>query len=216
MSYIKPCDAPVSDDYWGHKNRPVPSREPGTDYECAYGTPLAAPGSGRVVMVDNNPSGAEGRRWSLIADDGGQLDLIHNSVIYGAPGDRVEQGEIVALSGGSGFGQNRYYGPHVHVTYRERVGLPYSAASDFELMLAGSSGGNVSPVNTESEDDEMTVSYINVVGGKHQAGTFAVMRSNDGVLFAKRCTTDTHLEGVPVLDDKAVEAWRDVMPFQDL
>lgn len=71
-------------------------------------------------------------------------------------------------------------------------------------------------VKKEIEDDEMTMTYINLVGGKYSAGTFAVMRSNDGELFAKRVTKDTHLPNVPVLSDAALTKWLGIMTFQDL
>lgn len=214
MTYIAPCDAPVSENWAEHKNRDTPSREPGTDYACAYGTPLVSPASGIVVTVDNDPGGAEGRRWTLIADDGGVLDMIHNSIVYGEPGDRVEQGQTVARSGGSGYGINVYYGPHVHVTYRERDGLSYSQSSDFETRLGASWRDPAS--TTIREDEEMAATYINVEGVRYKAGTFAIMRDNAGALFAKRVTTDTHLEGVPTIPDSALDSWQNTMPFLDL
>ena len=150
--YLPPCNAKITDDYQGHKRRG--SKEPGTDYGCAYGTPLVAPFGGIVSVVDNNNGGAEGRRVSIDLDDGQRVSFLHCSKIIVSVGQRVNKGQHVANSGASGFGKDWYYGPHVHVSLWPRPGMAYSQTIDFEPFTV-----NVpDPKPPIVEDDEMTVS----------------------------------------------------------
>lgn len=129
--YITPADVGISDNRAAHIARG--SREPGTDYRTAPGTDLRVPGNGVVRLVDTNPGGAEGRRLSFQMDDGKVIDWLHLSRIMVGNGQRVTRGQTgVALSGGSGFGKENYYGSHVHVTLRANAGMPYSNTLNFE------------------------------------------------------------------------------------
>lgn len=137
MGYITPADVNISDHRSDHVARG--SLEPGTDYMTAYGTDLRMPASGTIVYVDNDPSGAEGRRLQINLDDGRVIDMIHLAQITANRGDRVSAGQRgVCLSGASAYGKDRYHGPHVHVTLRARPGLPFSNTLDFESYLGGS------------------------------------------------------------------------------
>lgn len=154
--YLPPCDAKITDTYQGHKRRG--SKEPGTDYGCAYGTPLVAPYAGRVSVVDNNNGGAEGRRVSIDLDDGRRVSFIHCSKIIVSLGQRVSKGQHIANSGASGFGKDWYYGPHVHVSLWPAPGMAYSQTIDFEPFTV-----DIKPM----EDDEMTVSLaVEIAPGK--------------------------------------------------
>lgn len=130
--YATPADVPVSDDYNGHRIRTPTSREPGTDYATPYGTPIRAAANGVVRLVDSSNGGAEGRRLSIQLDNGEVIDYIHLSQILVRVGDRVSAGTYVALSGASGYGQDWYYGPHVHVTRRANADTAFAKAIDFE------------------------------------------------------------------------------------
>lgn len=133
MTYIAPADVSISSSWQDHKNRQPPSKEPGTDYNVPYGTDYRMAANGVIVVVDNNNAGAEGRRLEINLDDGRVIDYLHNSHINGKIGQRVIAGQTgIALSGASGNGSDRYYGPHVHVTLRDRVGVPYANSIDFE------------------------------------------------------------------------------------
>ena len=130
MVYLTPADVPISDDFAGHKRRN--SAEPGTDFATPYGTKIRMAENGTVEVVDNNPGGAEGRRLGVILDDGNRIDYIHLSKNYMARrGQRVGKGTYVAESGGSGFGKNRHYGSHVHVTLRDTNATPFNLSMDF-------------------------------------------------------------------------------------
>lgn len=138
MSYVVPCNAPISDNYQAHKNRN--SAEPGTDYACAYGTDIVAAGNGTVVVVHNSSSGAAGRRVTIDLDDGRRVSYIHLSHVYATVAQRVRAGQVIAKSGASGFGKDWYYGPHVHVSLWERPGLSYADTIDFEKYLSSGDG----------------------------------------------------------------------------
>lgn len=140
MSYLTPADVGISDNRAAHVARH--SAEPGTDYKTAMNTDLRAPYDGRVILVDGSNAGAEGRRISMLLVDGNVVDWIHGQRIMAKVGDTFKRGEKgLALSGASGFGKDRHYGPHVHVTLRDRVGLPFSQTLDFEAFVAGTASG---------------------------------------------------------------------------
>lgn len=176
MSYLTPADVTVSDDRAAHLARG--SKEPGTDYETAFGTDLRAPANGIVRLIDSSPGGAEGRRISFLLDDGRVIDWIHLSKITTTVGKRVTRGQRgIALSGASGFGAEHYYGSHVHVTLRADSGRPFRQTLDFETYLAAPAGGGTTTpgagsVTTGSEHPDMFIAIIRkkdwylVVGGK--------------------------------------------------
>ena len=79
------------------------------DIACKVGTPVLSALSGTVVSV--NSSGA-GYGLHFVVDHGNGLKTLyaHCSKLYVTVGDRVERGEVVALSGMTG----RSTGPHLH------------------------------------------------------------------------------------------------------
>lgn len=154
-NYVAPANVRVSCSWQCHKNRRPPSPEPGTDYATAYGTDLAMAGNGRVVGVDNSPSGAEGRRLSIHLDDGRRVDYIHLSRIRVRVGDRVKRGQKgVANSGASGFGNNWYYGAHVHVSLWNQFGMPMNQTIDFEKYV-----GTPTPPKPEPPKGDTVIHY---------------------------------------------------------
>lgn len=117
--YIYPVDPnrwTLGDDYADHVARG--SQEPGIDWWCAVGTPIWAPGPGRIVDVQTSTAGATGRYVTLVTDAGDWFRFLHNSSISVAQGQTVTQGQVLAYSGGSGFGSESYYGPHTHVSFK--------------------------------------------------------------------------------------------------
>lgn len=106
----------VSDTFTGHKNRPTPSREPGTDYGCAYGSSVYAVEDGIVTRVDHSTSGAEGRRLSILLNDGQMVSMTHLSRILVTLHQKVRRGDLVAKSGASAWGREWGVGAHLHIT----------------------------------------------------------------------------------------------------
>jgi pyruvate/2-oxoglutarate dehydrogenase complex dihydrolipoamide acyltransferase (E2) component len=64
------------------------------------------------------------------------VDYLHLSRIDVKVGQIVQQGQVIGLSGASGKGSERGYGPHLHFSFRSG-GSPFSGAGnqDFEAIL---------------------------------------------------------------------------------
>jgi murein DD-endopeptidase MepM/ murein hydrolase activator NlpD len=137
--YIWPADPQVygiSDDFAAHIARG--SAEPGVDVMTPVGAPLWAPGPGTVTAVQTSPAGATGRYVTFVTDAGDWFRFLHNSSIVVSVGQHVEQAQLLAYTGGSGFGSEAYYGPHTHISFK--VGytgsFPGTNLDDFEAYMA--------------------------------------------------------------------------------
>jgi murein DD-endopeptidase MepM/ murein hydrolase activator NlpD len=88
------------------------SRHTGTDFASPAGTPIKAPGSGRIVLADD----LYFTGTTVIIDHGLGLisTLAHLSTRDVGEGDRVEAGQIIGRVGATG----RVTGPHLHWTLR--------------------------------------------------------------------------------------------------
>lgn len=115
-NYQRPVDAPISCSWACHLDRDPPSSEAGTDYACAYGTPVRAVAAGTVTYVKHSTSGAMGRVAEYRLDDGRDTRSIHLSEVWVDVGQRVERGQQIALSGASGFDSDWGYAAHLHHT----------------------------------------------------------------------------------------------------
>lgn len=183
--FIRPTSAKVSSSWADHKNRNPPSSEPGTDYACAYGTPLPAVADGTVIVVDRHNGGADGRRVTVKADNGMTYSFIHLSKIFVNVGDQVFTGVPICESGASAYGSDWGVGPHVHVTLWDRSRQRHSDTRDFEAYITNNT-------ETETGEDEM---IINIQGkaGVRTGGAFYIA---DG----KATFLGKSLRGVPTLD----------------
>jgi len=117
--YIWPADPAVygiSDNFAAHVARG--SAEPGVDVMTPVGAPLWSPAAGTIVDVNNSPSTAMGRYVTLVTTEGDWFRFLHNSALAVSVGDTVEQAQLLAYTGGSGFGQESYYGPHTHISFK--------------------------------------------------------------------------------------------------
>jgi len=135
MGYTRPVDAPISASWQSHRNRNPPSSEPGTDYACAYGTPIRAAGTGTVVDRTTSTAGGTGRFITLDMDDGRRVRYLHLSQLFRSVGDRVGEGDHIAASGASGFGSDWGYGAHVHTTLWPGHYYDFPDTIDFELYV---------------------------------------------------------------------------------
>lgn len=111
--YLLPAVS-VSDDFQAHRRRN--SAEPGTDFELAYGSVVKAPYAGTVRVVHATSDGAGGRYVGIDLADGNYFRALHLSKVSCKAGQKVTQGQQIGVSGGSGFGQDRHYGAHVHMS----------------------------------------------------------------------------------------------------
>ena len=106
--------APRSDSFGTRRvfNGTLASVHRGLDYHARPGTPVMAVNSGRVVLAQ--PLYYEGN--CVVIDHGMGLMTVymHLSNFKVAEGDTVRQGQLIALSGGTG----RATGPHLHLGVR--------------------------------------------------------------------------------------------------
>lgn len=83
---------------------------PGSDLTADVGTPIVSADSGRVV--EQTGGYGQGYGISLVVDHGGGIKsrYAHLSKTLVGIGDQVDQGQVIALSGNTGFST----GPHLH------------------------------------------------------------------------------------------------------
>lgn len=183
MGYALPCDAPVSASWQSHKDRNPPSSEPGTDYACAYGTPILAAGAGVVVAVNWSNGGGTGRYVSVDLDDGRRVRYLHLDEPWVSVGQRVGRAQGIAASGASGFGSDWGYGAHVHTTLFPGHANDFGATLDFALY-AGDDTPEPIPEPPMRGSDDMQVLQLNTWdGGGLQGVCYAV---SPGALYVVR------------------------------
>lgn len=110
-----------------YKNGEAGAYHGGVDVAVPTGTPVVAPAEGVVVLAASDPLTLEGKL--LMIDHGMGLGsaFLHLSRIDVHVGDRVRQGQPVALSGATG----RATGPHLH------WGMTWQGARLDPLLAAG-------------------------------------------------------------------------------
>lgn len=152
MSLIYPCDVhTVTDSFTDHQDRTPPSVNPGTDYAAKYGSDVYAVADGTVTDITYTFYGSGGRMVHIDHDNGDGSDYLHlSSIKVSRVGQRVKQGDIIAVSGASGFGKEWYYGPHLHISYRHARGHAYTnyKSVDFDALIksTATAGGNAKPL----------------------------------------------------------------------
>jgi murein DD-endopeptidase MepM/ murein hydrolase activator NlpD len=134
MSWIRPVEAKISDDFAAHTKRK--SVNPGVDYVVPVGTPLKAVADGVVARISNTVAGAGGRVVLIDFPSGHKADYLHLSRVDVAKGDAVKQGQVIGLSGGSGLGKELGYGAHLHFSFRHGgTFLTGTGNLDYEAFL---------------------------------------------------------------------------------
>lgn len=163
-----------------HQERvPTPSSEPGTDWYCPIGTPVLAPGDGVIYGYGTDIGPATGLWNGIDLDNGQRFRAMHYSKLIRKTG-RVKRGEVIALSGASGYGvwdwSGNWWtgGAHVHgtlwPTQVSRYGyhwvngkkVPYTIDFMRHADLSGLAGGGSSPfppTEPEERDIEMRTIY---------------------------------------------------------
>lgn len=110
VRYMWPVEGPISSYFgprWGRMHE-------GIDIVVPVGTPVKATRSGRVTV--SGWVGAYGYVVYIDHGDGLSSRYAHNSRLLVRPGEYVNQGQTIALSGSTG----QSTGPHVHFEIRER------------------------------------------------------------------------------------------------
>jgi murein DD-endopeptidase MepM/ murein hydrolase activator NlpD len=109
-----PCSGRITSPF-GWRFHPVLHKQKfhsGIDISAGMGTPVCAADSGVVIVSGWN--GGYGKM--VVIDHGNRISTLygHNSVLRVNVGDRVTQGQVIALSGSTGLST----GPHVHFEVR--------------------------------------------------------------------------------------------------
>ena len=113
-SFVWPCSGTITS-YYGWRVHPIfgtRKYHSGMDIGVDYGTPIHAAAAG--VVVYSGWMGGYG--YAIMIDHGGGLVTIygHNSSLSVSEGQRVSQGQVVALAGSTGYST----GPHCHFEVR--------------------------------------------------------------------------------------------------
>jgi murein DD-endopeptidase MepM/ murein hydrolase activator NlpD len=152
--FIPPVNAPITDDFAAHKARK--SVNPGIDYACPIGTPVVCVGDGEgvVTKVVDSITGAGGRMVNIKFNSyEWNVDYLHLSRIDVQVGQSVKQGQIIGLSGASGKGSERGYGPHLHFSFRSG-GAPFSGNNQDFLEILKEWGVDKGPATTQATPPE--------------------------------------------------------------
>lgn len=118
-TWIRPVDGgSITHDFTKHKTRTPASKNPGTDYAVATGTPIKAVADGTITGIVTTFTGSGGRMIFMSFPSGHNADYLHLSRIDVVAGQQVKQGQVIGLSGGSGLGKENGYGAHLHFSFR--------------------------------------------------------------------------------------------------
>jgi murein DD-endopeptidase MepM/ murein hydrolase activator NlpD len=125
----------ISDSFQDHVNRG--SVNPGTDYTASFGSNVYSVAAGLVTDAQPNYDGGGGMTIHIDHDDGSGADYLHLHHQNVAGGYRVSQGDLIAQSGGSGFGNENHYGAHLHISYRYNHSHGYGNVGnvDFDAIV---------------------------------------------------------------------------------
>lgn len=115
MRYPIPSQRHVSSGFSPSRRNPVTGRvQPhnGTDFSVRVGTPVLATGDGIVVKATSH---RDMGRYLVVRHDGKYTTVfMHLSKLLVKPGQKIKQGQKIALSGNTG----RSTGPHLHYEFR--------------------------------------------------------------------------------------------------
>ena len=115
-SFVAPVKTEVSESYGTSRtfNGKLASVHRGTDFRAPSGTPVHASNAGEVVLARDLYY--EGNCVVINHGLGFMTIYMHLSKFQVKEGDKVEKGQVIALSGGTG----RATGPHLHLAVRWR------------------------------------------------------------------------------------------------
>lgn len=103
--------------------RPNNRKHKGIDLKAAKGDLVYAPFKGTIINAKNSTSRAGGRTVVIKADDGNTVVMVcHLSSVRVNTNQKVEKGTVIGTVGGSGFGSESYYSPHLHLQVGSFVG----------------------------------------------------------------------------------------------
>jgi murein DD-endopeptidase MepM/ murein hydrolase activator NlpD len=197
-TWIRSVEGKISASYQDHKNRTPSSRNPGTDYAVATGTPVKAIADGTISGTVETFRGAGGRMIFQNFAGGYNADYLHLSRIDVQPGQEVKQGQVIGLSGGSGLGSETGYGAHLHLSIR-RGGSPTMGVGnlDFETLVGTAPAPAKAPVAPKPAKAKAPAKP------KVQGKTYTVVKGDNLTKIAKATgTTVAELVKLNVIKDK--------------
>lgn len=116
--WIRPVASKISSPF-GYRTHPVNKVKQfhnGIDLPVPLKTKVKCPYPGVVADVYHNPAG--GNQVIIKHDNGYMTGYAHLTQALVKKGDRVKQGEVIALSGNTG----KSTGPHLHLTMKDKAG----------------------------------------------------------------------------------------------
>jgi murein DD-endopeptidase MepM/ murein hydrolase activator NlpD len=146
-TWIRPVDGgTITHDFTKHQTRTPASKNPGTDYAVATGTPIKAVADGTITGIVTTFTGSGGRMIFQSFPSGHNADYLHLSRIDVQPGQVVKQGQVIGLVGGSGLGKENGYGAHLHFSFRVG-GKPTMGTGniDYEIFRGAPSAAPAAP-----------------------------------------------------------------------
>jgi murein DD-endopeptidase MepM/ murein hydrolase activator NlpD len=182
-TWIRSVEGRITSSYQDHKNRTPSSRNPGTDYGVATGTPVKAVADGTITGIVETFRGAGGRMIFQSFAGGYNADYLHLSRIDVKPGQEVKQGQVIGLSGGSGLGSETGYGAHLHLSIR-RGGSPTMGVGnvDFETLV-GTAPAPAAPAKVSATPKQAKAKAPAKPKGK--AKTYTVVKGDNLTKIAK-------------------------------
>lgn len=205
----------VTDDWQDHKDRN--SGMPGTDYGTAYGEPAYAVEDGKVTVAVKSTSSANGRYIGILLDDGRETWCLHLSVVSVSVGQRVTRGQKIGETGASGYGDDWYYGPHIHqslwpddawddptIDFEKYVGDPDEEGNMSTLKTvntpfeAGQVVGTTETYLYINADHDVSVAigpYEGVWGALYVSFDTLIPPSEEGSTFQVRAVVETYEDG---------------------
>lgn len=117
-SWIKPVAAKITSPF-GNRKHPVTGQlklHNGIDLAVPVGTQVKSPMSGTIEAVSTTKAG--GTQIVISHPNGFLSGYAHLSKALVKKGDKVKQGDVIALSGNTG----QSTGPHLHLTMKDATG----------------------------------------------------------------------------------------------
>lgn len=130
-SWLRPVVAKITSNF-GYRTDPKTGKpnvfHNGIDLAVALNTPIKSPMAGIVERVDDLASGGIGGNQIVIKHDNSyKTSYSHLTKALVKKGDKVKQGDVIALSGNTG----KSTGPHLHLTLTD----PSGAKVDPQKMI---------------------------------------------------------------------------------
>lgn len=124
----------------------------GADFPDRAGTTMYPLRPGVVERVDNDPGDSGGRRVIVRHGPNERTEEMHAQKITATVGQEVDWDTPIGISGGSGFGRDNFYTPHIHVHGLRDDGTRFDVVP-FMAFTTPAHAGGLTPI--EEDDNDM-------------------------------------------------------------